>query len=100
MSLLNIISVPTNNGLKSIEIHRNDITKFNFDVDILVISAFRNGYSPIPNTVIGSLKENCGLDVSELAHNPLIDLRSSLDFWLSKVFKHVFLLNKSLCFFN
>jgi hypothetical protein len=41
MSLLNVISVPTSNGIKTIEIHNDDITKLNWQFDILVISAFQ-----------------------------------------------------------
>jgi hypothetical protein len=94
MSLLNVISVPTTNGIKTIEIHNCDITKLDWEVDILLVSAFQNKYKPRPNTVIQSLEDNSGLRLEELSLNPLLDLRSSLECWISNEvqnqnFKHI-----------
>lgn len=94
MSLINIISVPTSNGLKTIEIHNIDISKLNFNVDVLVISAYHNQYYPAPNTVIKALSDNYEIVIEELAKKPLLDLRSSLHCWVSdeitdKPFKYI-----------
>jgi hypothetical protein len=94
MSLLNVISVPTSNGIKTIEIHNDDITRLSWNFDIMVISAFHEKYKPRPNTVIKSLEDNYGIIIQECSNNPLIDLRSSLHCWISVVqenknFKHV-----------
>jgi hypothetical protein len=94
MALINVISVPTANGLKTIEIHNDDITRLSWNFDILVISAFHAKYKPVPNTVIKALEDNYGIIVKEYSNNPLIDLRSSLHCWISvelenKNFKHV-----------
>ena len=37
MGLINVISVPTANGLKTIEIHNDDITKLSWSFDIWTI---------------------------------------------------------------
>jgi len=94
MGLINVISVPTVYGIKTIEIHNDDITKLNWNYDILVISSFQEKYKPIPNTVIKALEDNYGIIVKEYSKNPLIDLRSSLNCWVSvelknKTFKHI-----------
>lgn len=84
MSLINIISVPTAYGIKTIEIHNDDITKFCFNIDLLVLSAYHNKYFPAPNTVIKSLFENTGIVLEELALAPKLDMRSSLNCWVSE----------------
>lgn len=94
MSLINIISVPTSSGIKTIEIHNDDLTKMTFDVDVLVLSAYHQQYFPAPGTVIESLLNNTGISLLELSQNPILDLRSSLDCWVSneiqdKPFKHI-----------
>jgi hypothetical protein len=94
MSLLNVISVPTSNGIKTIEIHNDDITKLNWNFDILVMSAYHNKYNPAPNTVIKALEDNCGIVLENLAQKPFIDLRESLNCWISELiecknFKHI-----------
>lgn len=87
MSLLNIISVPTSNGIKTIEIHNADITNLDFNFDILVLSAFVNGYAPLPGTVIGALKENTGIELKSYASNPLLNFKNSLNCWLTAKFE-------------
>lgn len=94
MGLINVISVPTANGLKTIEIHNDDITKLSWSFDILVLSAYHYKYKPAPNTVIKSLEDNSGIILKKFAEKPLVDLRGSLDCWLSAEikegnFKHI-----------
>jgi O-acetyl-ADP-ribose deacetylase (regulator of RNase III) len=94
MSLINLISVPTTSGIKTIEVHNDDITKMTFDVDLLVLSAYHNKYLPAPGTVIEALYENTGISLLELSQKPLLDLRSSLHCWVSNKiddcsFKHI-----------
>lgn len=83
MSLINLISVPTSTGIKSIEIHNSDITQLGFEVDILVLSAYHNKYFPAENTVIKSLLDNTGISLELLAEKPEIDLRKPLHCWVS-----------------
>jgi hypothetical protein len=94
MSLINVISVPTTNGIKTIEIHNCDITQLDWEVDLLIISAYHNKYRPVPNTIIHSLESNSGLNIEEMSLTSLIDLRSSLHCWVSNElqsqnFKHI-----------
>ena len=83
MGLINIISVPTSSGIKTIEIHNDDLTKLAWDVDILVFSAFHNKYKPAPNTVIEALEKNKNIVIKNYAQTPLLDLRDSLNCWVS-----------------
>ncbi|WP_027137218.1 DUF4145 domain-containing protein [Gaetbulibacter saemankumensis] len=94
MSLINLISVPTLSGTKTIEVHNADITKMTFDFDVLVLSAYHNKYIPAPGTVIEALYKNTGISLLELSQKPQIDLRSSLHCWVSNKieghpFKHI-----------
>lgn len=91
MALKNIIPVSTTSGFKSIEIHHDDLTNLPWHLNLLVISAFRNGYNPIPGTIMQGLSMNRQVNVSELAATPMIDLRKSLDTWVSND------LNKEWC---
>jgi hypothetical protein len=84
MCLLNVISVPTSNGIKTIEIHNDDLTKLNWSFDILVMSAYHKKYKPAPNTVIKALEDNLGIILENYAEKPLIDLRESLNCWISE----------------
>jgi len=84
MSLINIISVPTSTGVKTIEVHNQDITKLDWEVDILVVSAFTGRYDPAPGTVLKALEENKSIIFSNLAHKAHIDLRIPLGCWLSQ----------------
>jgi hypothetical protein len=83
MSLINIISVPTTSGIKTIEIHNADLTNLDWNVDILVFSAYHNKYIPAPNTVIEALENNKNIRIAEFAKSPLLDLRDSLHCWVS-----------------
>jgi hypothetical protein len=94
MSLLNVISVPTSNGIKTIEIHNGDLTKLNWNFDLLIVSAYHKKYKPANNTVIKALEDNTGIVLEKLAQRPLIDLRESLNCWISefiegKNFRHI-----------
>jgi len=83
MSLINIISVPTSSGIKTIEVHNKDITNLDWDVDLLVVSAFHGSYTPAPQTVIKALEDNKSINFSELARYPEVDLRIPLSCWVS-----------------
>ena len=52
-------------------------------VDLVVVSAFKNDYSPTPESVIGAFHRK-GLSVASLAQNKAVDLRSTAGFWLSQ----------------
>jgi|GEM_PF-2008694 len=68
---------------KKLELHLGDITRLDFPVDLLAVSAFRCSYHPKPGTVMESLY-NRGLNVRELSRNPEVDFRENLGIWLSQ----------------
>jgi hypothetical protein len=52
-------------------------------VDVLVVSAFRDIYSPAPGSLINSLNES-GVSIEELAKNKEVDLRQAFSCWMSR----------------
>ena len=50
--LKNLYELDTPHGLKSIELHHADITQLDSPVDLIVVSAFKNEYVPVGETVI------------------------------------------------
>jgi hypothetical protein len=88
MSVQNIVSISTNHGYKTIEIHHDDLSKLSFPVDVLVISAFKRGYHPTPGTLIHALEVNANIVINDLAKNPLYDFRETLNSWVSNKVDH------------
>jgi hypothetical protein len=62
-----------------------DLTEIPTDdpVDLMIVSAFRNDYYPLPSSLIGALHRK-GLSVAKLARNKAVDLRETAGFWLSQ----------------
>jgi len=83
MPSVNLYDIETAYGLKSIELHNDDITKLPFHLDAIVLSAYKNSYIPTVGTVIEALLKNCGVSVEKLASKPQLDLRYPLGVWLS-----------------
>ena len=52
-------------------------------VDVLVTSAYRDQYYPVPGSVFGSLFRK-GISVEDLARNKDVDLRGAFSCWLSQ----------------
>jgi hypothetical protein len=69
----------------SIELYHGNLTDlpYNECVDVLVISAFPNDYTPTPRSLIGSLDKN-GISVKALARDKLEDKRASSYCWISR----------------
>lgn len=84
MGLVNLFEIETPSGYKVVELHSGDLTKIEIEVDAIVVSAFKSGYSPTPGTLLGSLFENCGIHLKILAQDPEIDLRTPLNVWISE----------------
>lgn len=70
---------------REISLYHGDITDLGPDdpVDLLVVSAFPNNYSPTKSSLIGDLFRE-GLSVASLAKAKEIDLRTTSGFWLSR----------------
>ena len=94
MPYINQIPISTIYGEKEIEIYNADITKLDFEVDITVISAYKNSYSPTPNSIVKSLLVNHEISVADLSKNKLLDYSIPLNAWVSnqinsKLTKHI-----------
>jgi Domain of unknown function (DUF4145) len=83
MKRLNVIGLDTRHGYRTVELLEGDISTLDFAVDLLVVSAFRGGYEPIPGTVLGTLMSQHGIDVDALSHSAELDLRIPLGVWIS-----------------
>lgn len=70
-------------GEKSIGVYCCDIQDFDGQIDLLTVSAFIHSYFPTPKTMIKALYD-CGIDVMELAADPLFDLRETNRVWISR----------------
>lgn len=84
MQFIDSISI-CDKGKKRVELHQGDLTSLRPDeaVDLLVISAFPNDYTPTSSSLIGSLYKK-GLSVADLALSKEIDLRQYFSCWLSQ----------------
>lgn len=82
------IDIETARGQASVEFYHGDLMAMprDWNVDFLVVSAFRNDYKPTPGSLIGSLYKR-GVDVSWLARNKKLDLRDLSSCWLSRKLK-------------
>lgn len=69
---------------KRIELHQGDLTELSPDeaVDLLVISAFPNDYTPTNTSLVGALNRK-GLSVATLAQSKEKDLRDDFSCWFS-----------------
>ncbi len=52
-------------------------------VDLIIVSAFHNDYTPTPISIIGALYRK-GISVAKLAEDKQVDFRGTAGFWLSK----------------
>lgn len=75
MDLINMLEVKTPYGYRQFKLVKGDISTIDFPIDMLCVSAFIGGYHPVPDTVLGSLYQNRGIDLRVLAKNPELDLR-------------------------
>lgn len=84
MKLINLLEIKSNHGYKYFKLFWGDITKINFKIDLLCVSAYKNGYNPVKGTVLGSLYENRDIDLSILSRDPEIELRHSENTFITK----------------
>lgn len=78
----NFVQIETKTGIKEFELYQGDITNLPFQVDLLVLSAFKDCYTPTKSSIIGQLHKS-GVDVNDLSKRPSMDFRNSLDIWIS-----------------
>ncbi|MBC7851575.1 MAG: toll/interleukin-1 receptor domain-containing protein [Chitinophagaceae bacterium] len=103
MQLLDYIQVKTTDGFADIELYHGDLSALppEFNIDIVVLSAFPNDYTPTPNSLIGALDQR-GLSVAALAQDKESDHRKNLWCWISKELpleqKQIFHFSRILCF--
>jgi hypothetical protein len=83
MPILNEIVLDTARGFRKITLAHGDVAKLGEPVDLIIVSAFRDEYSPLPGTVLGSLYQT-GISVADLSAQPEIDLREPLGCWISR----------------
>ncbi|MDT8273253.1 MAG: hypothetical protein RRA35_08670, partial [Desulfomonilia bacterium] len=86
MTLLDRIAVSDDlSGVHYIELYHGDINNLSPQeaVDILVVSAFPNDYTPTHGSLIGSLYEE-GISVEALSQDKLEDKRASSYCWISR----------------
>lgn len=97
MQLLETIVVSSSE--RRIGVYHGDLTRIPPDetVDLLVVSAFPNDYSPTSTSVIGAL-DLVGISVAELARDKAEDLRDEYGCWLSKPIPDGHGFRQVLCF--
>lgn len=78
---VNSISIRQVCGNSYINLCQGDLTLL--EADVLVVSAFPDDYTPLPNSLIGTLYQK-GISVAELSKDKAVDLRASFSCWLSK----------------
>jgi hypothetical protein len=74
-----------NGVIRKIELLQGDLTEIptQHAVDVLVVSAFPNDYTPTPGSLIGALAVK-GIPVAQLARFKEVDLRRESSCWLSQ----------------
>lgn len=76
-------AIATPHGEKRISVYHSDATAFDQPIDVLTTSAFLGSYAPTVGTLFYALYRK-GIAAWKLAEDPLIDLRSISNVWLSR----------------
>lgn len=84
MRLLDALTLSYHSEPRRIGVYEGDLADLTPEeaVDLLVVSAFPNDYTPTPGSLIGAL-ERKGVSVRELAHDKAVDLRDASSCWVS-----------------
>jgi len=85
MKLLDSVTVSHKSEERHIELYQGDLTEMSPEdaVDVLVVSAFPDDYTPTPNSLIGALDRK-GISVAKLAEAKAVDLRKDFSCWMSE----------------
>lgn len=99
MELLDSLTVHHKSGDRYIELYHGDLSRIPPDqaVDILVVSAFPDLYSPTPGTLIDALDRR-GVSVQRLSREKAADMRDNFSCWLSRDIKPGMGFKRILCF--
>lgn len=91
MELINTITVNRSSGDAAIELLQGDLSQLpeQHRVDMLVVSAFPDSYTPNEGTLFAALYHR-GFDMQKWAEKKEIDDRDKFDCWLSKPLPHKF----------
>jgi hypothetical protein len=81
---LNIVGLDTVWGFKTIELYEGDLSSEELNFDLLIVSAFADGYKPLAGTLLGDLNINLGFDIREEESAPAYDFRRPLGLWISR----------------
>jgi hypothetical protein len=81
---INTMVVETRWGDREFCLFRGDITKLNFPVDLMVISAIQSDYESTETSVIGSLYRNRRISVAQLSGDPEFTLTQPMKLWVSR----------------
>src|SRR5262249_17756873 len=90
MNRLNLVDVETRWGLRTFELYHGDLTRLGFKVDVLAVSAFAGGYQPTTGTMLGALRDNCGISVKALAEQREFDFCQAFGAWVGRVVPPVY----------
>ena len=85
MRRIDQISIPDDGRSRTISFWHGNPAEIGPDdpVDLIIVSAFRDNYTPTPRSIIGALHRR-GLSVAALAQDKAVDLRETTGFWLSR----------------
>lgn len=89
--------IKTDFGMKEISVFHEDICNLQKNIDVLVLSSFKDAYAPVEGSVIGAIWQQHNINVEVLAMHPVIDLRSVCGVWISKQFKSSAYFNRIAC---
>src|SRR5678816_2764564 len=86
MDLIDSIFVPHSGQTRKVELLVGDLAELPAEhaVDVLVVSAFPDDYTPTYSSLIGAL-HGVGVSVDALSHQKEFDLRKYSSCWLSRV---------------
>lgn len=84
MKPINTLGFETKRGFRTMDLLQGDITAMESPVDVLVVSAFANGYTPLPGTVLGALSRQLQINLRHYSERPALDLRAALGTWVSE----------------
>lgn len=99
MELLDSIAIDVEGQSRRIDLCSGDLTALapQFAVDVLVVSAFADDYTPTVNSLIGAL-DRVGVSVADLASRKAHDLRATSSVWLSEPVADCESFKRILCF--